>query len=132
MLCYAANNRNIARPAGKLGGLPQQNLAYVVALWESGQRDRYCDQLHVGRYRICIPKRDEPSEPSKPGLGPPSPLSNGYHVFFPGLKRPLRDADHSTPLLTNKWSNISPPLIRRLGLDMENFTLEVQCIYRNV
>lgn len=36
------------------------------------------------------------------------------------------------PLLTNKWSNISPPLIRRLGLRMENFTLEVQCIYRNV
>jgi len=94
MLCHAANNRNIARPAGKLGGLPQQNLPYVVALWESGERDRYCDQLHAGRYRICIPGRDEPS---KPDLGPPSPLFNGYHAPFSGLKRPLRDADHSTP-----------------------------------
>lgn len=77
MLCYAANNKNIARPADKLGGLPQQNLAYVVALWEAGERDRYCGQLHVGRYRMCIPGRDEPSKP--------------------GLKRPLHDADHSTP-----------------------------------
>jgi hypothetical protein len=29
--------------------------------------------------------------------GPHSPLFNGYHASFPGLKRPLHDADHSTP-----------------------------------
>jgi len=29
--------------------------------------------------------------------GPPSPLFNGYRASFPGLKRPLHDADHSIP-----------------------------------
>ena len=88
MPCYAAaaNNRNITRPAGRLGWLPQQNLAYVVALWEPEERDRYCDQLHVGRYRICIPVRDEPSEPSKSGLGPNQSPIQWLRRFLPGSK----------------------------------------------
>jgi hypothetical protein len=40
--------------------------------------------------------RDIP-QPSKPVLGPPSLLYNGYRVSFPGVKWPGRGVDHPTP-----------------------------------
>jgi hypothetical protein len=44
--------------------------------------------------------------------GPPSLLSNGYRVFFPGLKRPGREDDHSPPTsveVKNTWIYTSAP-----------------------
>jgi hypothetical protein len=39
-----------------------------------------------------------PASVSRPGLRPPSLLSNGYRGSFPGSKaQPWRDADHSPP-----------------------------------
>jgi hypothetical protein len=38
-------------------------------------------------------RRDFP-HPSRPALGPPSILYNGYRVSFPGVKRPRRGVNH--------------------------------------
>jgi len=43
------------------------------------------------------PGGDEIFRPSKPALGPPSLLHNGYRVFPGGKVRPGRAADHSPP-----------------------------------
>jgi len=45
--------------------------------------------------------------------GPPSFLLNGYLGYFPGAKRPGREADHSSPSnaeVKNEWSHASTPL----------------------
>jgi hypothetical protein len=47
----------------------------------------------------------------KSRLGPLNHLFNGYRGSFPGVKRPERDIDHSSPSSTevNKWSCASNP-----------------------
>jgi hypothetical protein len=50
---------------------------------------------------------------------PPSLLSNVYYGFFPGVKRPGREADHSVPFsaeVKNVWSCTSTPPIRLHGV----------------
>ena len=43
------------------------------------------------------PGVDEIFRPSRPALGPPSLLYNGYRVFLGGKVRPGPAADHSPP-----------------------------------
>jgi hypothetical protein len=49
----------------------------------------------------------------------PASYPVGTRGFFPGVKRPGREADHSTPSsaeVKNVWSYISTPLIRLYGV----------------
>jgi hypothetical protein len=49
---------------------------------------------------------------SRQALGPHSLLSDGYKGYFPGVRRPGRDADHSSTSsaeVKNAWSYTSTP-----------------------
>ena len=51
------------------------------------------------------------TRPDRP-CGPPSPLYNGYRVYFPGVKRPGRGVDHPphlSPMLKKEYSYTSTP-----------------------
>jgi hypothetical protein len=67
---------------------------------------------------------------SRPALGPPSPLSNGYRgALTPEVKRPGLEADCSPPSSTevkNAWSYTSTPYVFvewRLFKHRDNFHL---------
>ena len=56
---------------------------------------------------------------------PPSLLFNWYREFFPGVKRPGRQVNHSPPSsddIKNKWSCTSTTLICLNGVDREKST----------
>jgi hypothetical protein len=48
-------------------------------------------RIPVGSRIFSTPKRSDRF------WGPPSLLSNAYRVFYPGVKMPVREADHSPP-----------------------------------
>jgi hypothetical protein len=57
--------------------------------------------------------------------GPSSLVFNGYRGSFPGVKRPQREVDHSSPssaVVRNEWSYTSAPPICLHGMDMDNST----------
>jgi hypothetical protein len=66
------------------------------------------------------------SSTSRPALGPPSLLSNGYRGLLPpGVKRPGREADHSHPSnaeVKNAWHCTSTPSTSCLIKHRDNFT----------
>ena len=45
--------------------------------------------------------------PDRP-WGPPSLLYNGYRFFFPGVKRPGRDVDHTSPYRADVKERVEP------------------------
>jgi len=59
----------------------------------------------------CTGKRLFSSMKGLKDLGPPKHLFNGYRGMFPGVERPERDIDHSSPSSAevNKWSCASNP-----------------------
>jgi len=57
--------------------------------------------------------------------GPSTLQSNGHHDSFPGLKRPGRAVDHSSPSsakVKNELSYSFTPPTRLHGVDMDNLT----------
>ena len=66
---------------------------------------------------------------SRPALGPPSLLHNGYRLFLGGKERPGRDADPSTPssaVVKKESSYTSTPPMGRTACT------EHQCLYKGV
>jgi hypothetical protein len=58
--------------------------------------------------------------------GPAGILFNRYRYFFPGVRRPGREVDHSsssTAEVKNEWSYTSAPPISPNGVRRDNFTL---------
>jgi hypothetical protein len=112
---YQITQRNISEDSPCIVTAAEtSNLMYVTAvyltntgLWseslrEPGQVSRYSDGLLAGQpgFYSCQGQEIFPySTASRPALGPnQSLLSDGYRgLFFHGLNRPGREADHSPP-----------------------------------
>jgi len=64
--------------------------------------------------------------------GPPSLLFSKFRGYFPGLKHPGLDVDHSTSSSAdgkNKWSHTSIPLLCLHGIGRKNFILfSIMCL----
>jgi hypothetical protein len=70
------------------------NFSYVnLLLCGPRQLSRYSDSLRAGRCEDRIPVGQDLPHPSRPTLGPPSLLYNGYRVFA-WVKRPGRSVNH--------------------------------------
>jgi len=65
------------------------------------------------------------SSPERPDqLRTPPSLFNGHRPFFSRVKRPEREAYHSSPSVTkvkNEWNCTSPSLVCLDGVDGDNF-----------
>ena len=64
---------------------------------------------------------------SKPALGPPSPLYNGYRVFPGAKERPAGDADPSPPSSAVVMKEYSYTSTSRMG---RTACTEPQCLYK--
>jgi hypothetical protein len=73
-----------------------------------GQLSRYSDSLRAGRTEIEPRKGRYFPHPSRPTLGPPNLLYNGYGSV-PGVKRPGRGVDHP-PQLEPRLKKVYYPL----------------------
>jgi hypothetical protein len=84
--------------------------------------------IRAGRFRVRITAVEKDFSPKPPGRlwGAPSLQFNGYQNFFPGVKRPGLDVDHSPTCIVdikNDLSYTSTPHIRFHGVDRDEFAI---------
>lgn len=83
--------------------------------------------LRSGRLGVRIPAPTQiflSSKSSRPVWGPLSPLFDSYWVYFPRVKQPGCDVDHSSPSgaeVQNQWSHTSTPPVRIYAMDTGDF-----------
>ena len=66
----------------------------------------------------------------RPALGPTQPSIQWVSGFFPGVKRPGREVNHSPPSsveVNNEWSSTSTTPVCLHGIGREHFTFYVAC-----